>query len=169
MIDASSFIVSSGRLDMQKYFTGNLEIKSGAVFSPGNSVGTLEQIGNFTLDSGATLLMEIEGPTVADSDQLFITDGSLNLSEGSSIVLDFVNGMSPNTEFAVIINASNSEAISQDLLNFVDSYYFTNLSYAPNGGYWVLSGKVDANAVPEPSTWALLALGVVVLFLHKRK
>ena len=38
--------------------------------------------------------------------------------------------------------------------------------------YWLnADGSItlgDANAIPEPSTWALLVLGVVVLFLRKR-
>ena len=85
------------------------------------------------------------------------------------IVLQFVDGMSPNEEFAVVIDADNSGDPDFDILSHIDHYYFTDLSYGLIDGYWTLSGKVDANAVPEPSTLALLVLGVIALFLRKRK
>ncbi|MBR0239019.1 MAG: autotransporter-associated beta strand repeat-containing protein [Thermoguttaceae bacterium] len=157
-VDATSFVVSSGRLDMKEYFTGSLEVESDATMSPGNSIGKLTVDGDFNLNGG-TLLMEVAGPTVDDSDQLIVTNGSLIFGEGATILLDFVNGMSPNAEFAVVIDAPNS---AENWVNYVDASYFTDLSYAQTGGRWVLSGRIDANAVPEPSTWALLALGVVV-------
>ena len=164
LVDASSFIVSSGRLDMKEFFKGSLEVEAGAKMSPGNSVGTLTVDGDVNLNGG-TLLMEVAGPTVDDSDQLIVTNGSLIFGEGATILLDFVNGMSPNAEFAVIIDAPNS---NDDWVKYVDASYFTDLSYAQTGGRWVLSGRVDPNAVPEPSTWALLVLGVVALLLRKR-
>ena len=160
-VDASSFVVSSGRLDMKEYFNGTLEVDSGATMSPGNSIGKLTVDGDFNLNGG-TLLMEVAGPTPDDSDQLIvINDGSLIFGEGATIVLDFVNGMSPNAEFAVVIDAPNS---NDDWVKYVDASYFTDLSYTQTGpdGRWVLSGHVDANAVPEPSTWALLVLGVAL-------
>ena len=171
-LSVKEFLVSGGRLDVKEHFNGILNVgaanasNDGVIFSPGNSIGTLTiDSGAFNLASGATLLMEIGGPTVADSDQLII-NGDLSLADGSSIMLQFVDGMTPNAEFAVILDANNSENL--DVLSFVDSYYYTNLNYGLLDGYWVLSGKVDPNAVPEPTTWALLALGVIVLYLRKR-
>ncbi|MBQ3349023.1 MAG: PEP-CTERM sorting domain-containing protein [Thermoguttaceae bacterium] len=39
-----------------------------------------------------------------------------------------------------------------------------------NGGVIQLTASIDTNAVPEPSTWALLALGAAgLLYLRKRK
>jgi hypothetical protein len=35
-------------------------------------------------------------------------------------------------------------------------------------GKFAIRGTLDPNAVPEPSTWALLVLGVIALFLRKR-
>ncbi len=163
MIDASSFVVSSGRLDMQKYFTGDLQINSGAVFSPGNSVGKLEQTGNFTLDSGATLLMELGGTDVDENDQL-IVNGNLNLTDGSVIelVLSDNSSLKGGDTFTAILHANNSGDLADDFIdNYVRSYYFTGLEYSPMGdGTYAITGYLDTNAIPEPSTWALLALGV---------
>ena len=163
---SQNIAVDSGRLDMKEYFTGTLTVNDDGVFSPGNSIGTLYQTGDFNLNGG-TLLMEIGGPTIADSDQL-IVNGNLLLNDGD-IVLQFLSDMTPNAEFAVVLDANNSADL--DVLSFVDSYYFTNLSYGlGDAGLWVLSGKVDANAVPEPSTWALLILGAMgLLYFRKRK
>ena len=167
-VDPSSFVVSSGRLDMKEYFKGTLTVESGATLSPGNSVGTLTVDGDFNLNGG-TLLMEVEGPTAAENDQLIVTNGNLILGEGATILLDFVNGMSPNAEFSVVIDAPNS---TDDWVKYVDTSYVTGLSYTRTGegNRWVLSGHVDANAVPEPSTWALLILGAAgLLYWRKRK
>ncbi|MBQ3351131.1 MAG: PEP-CTERM sorting domain-containing protein [Thermoguttaceae bacterium] len=163
---SDSIVVNAGRLDMKEYFVGTLGVEADAVFSPGNSVGTLNLTGDFNLNGG-TLLMEIEGPTEADSDQLII-DGDLNFN-GGNIVLDFVNGMTPNAEFAVVIDADNSDDPDFDILSHIDSYYFSSLSYGYGSGRWVLSGKVDANAVPEPSTWALLILGAAGLMYWRKR
>ena len=164
---SDSIVVNAGRLDMKEFFVGTLEVEADGVFSPGNSIGTLNLTGDLNLNGG-TLLMEIGGPTEADSDKLII-DGDLNLNDGN-IVLQFVNGMTPNAEFAVVIDADNSSDPDFDILSHIDPYYFSNLSYGNGSGLWVLSGKVDANAVPEPSTWALLVLGAAgLLYWRKRR
>ncbi len=169
MIDAQSFVVSSGRLDMKTYYKGALEIGeeldvenySTATFSPGNSVGTLNIDGDFTLNPGATLLLEFD-ETGADS---LIVSGTTTFAEGSFITLALDDGasVSPNQQISFQLSP-NIVTFDNAALSYPS--YLTGVSYNSTTG--VLSATVDANAVPEPSTWALLVLGFAALFLRKR-
>ena len=172
LVDATSFVVSSGRLDMKEYFKGSLAVESGATMSPGNSVGTLTVDGTYNLDSGATLLLEVgkndQGDIVVDH---LIVNGNATFAQGSiiDIVLDPASGLQGGDEFfSVIITANNAASIFNDVKAAIRSYYFTDLTVTRSGNEISLSGRLDPNAVPEPSTWALLILGVVALLLRKR-
>ncbi|MBQ2622695.1 MAG: autotransporter-associated beta strand repeat-containing protein [Thermoguttaceae bacterium] len=167
-VDVHSLVISSGRLDMKSYFKGALEIGeeldegyTTATFSPGNSIGPLTVEGDFTLNPGSTLLLEFNS-TGADS--LEVT-GTTTFAEGSIISLQLEEGASP---------APNQQVTFQ-IPSGIDTYnnatlvypsYLVGMDYDRETG--IISAMVDANAIPEPSTWALLALGIVVLFLRKR-
>ena len=182
MIVADSFVVSSGRLDMQKYFKGALTVgeKLGpenyltAIFSPGNSVGTLTIDGSalaegeyaFTLNSGSTLLLEQDA---AGMDSLIAS--SFNIDSNSILELT-MGSIQPGAEYPIIVNSK--EDFDGELAN-VD--FWSGLLTPESANYWILSvrgntvyASVDAKAVPEPSTWALLALGAAgLLFWRKKK
>ncbi|MBQ3349968.1 MAG: PEP-CTERM sorting domain-containing protein, partial [Thermoguttaceae bacterium] len=166
-VDIQSLLVSSGRLDMKEYYTGALEVglpddaDSTAIFSPGNSVGSLEITGNFILNSGATLLMEFDN-TGTDS---LLVSGTTTFEEGSILSLAMGDGtsVSPNQQISFQLPIG-IDAFDNAILDYPS--FLTNLKYNSTTG--ILSATVDANAVPEPSTWALMALGVIVLFLRKR-
>ena len=178
-VDVESLVVSSGRLDMKEYFKGDLEINNTATFSPGNSVGKLEQTGNFTLDSGATLLLEIGGDDPDTENDKLIVNGNLELGNNSVIYLALAddNEFSAGDNFlaqivATTLNGANPEdgdvtSLFEDYL--VAGWPFYDLSVTKSGNVYSIQGVYDPNAVPEPSTWALLALGVAVLFLRKHK
>jgi hypothetical protein len=149
---------------MKEYYKGTMQVKSGATMSPGNSVGTLTIDGAFILDSDATLLMEQDG---SGMDKLIA--GSFTVSPDS--ILELTYGGGSGTYDILVQNDGDftgdyaTDSFWNGLLT-PGSAYFWNLSVNGN----VVTASVDANAIPEPSTWALLILGAAgLLYWRKRK
>ena len=172
-VNIGSLVVSSGRVDLKGYMSGKIEVDKGATFSPGNSVGEATFGGGFILnEAGAELLIEIGGTETNKNDSLIVT-GELELNDGL-IYLELADDstLKGGDTFTAILYGSNSgeDGFAENLLSHVSSYYFTDLDYVPLGnGVYAITGTVDPNAVPEPSTWALLLLGAAgLLYVRKR-
>jgi autotransporter-associated beta strand protein len=167
-VDAQSLTVSSGEFDLKGYMTGSIEVDSNTVFSPGNSVGEAVLGGSFILNAAAILLME-QDSTGMDK----LTASSFEIDPNAILELT-VGAAIPGATYDIIFQKNGDTAVdftgdqaTDDFWNSLltsESAYYWNLSVNGN----VVSATLDANAVPEPSTWALLILGVVVLFLRKR-
>ena len=159
---ANNFIVAVGELDFKGFFEGSVEVFDDAVFSPGNSVGTAIVEGAFKLDGGAKLLIE-QDETGMD----LLIANSFDIATDSILELTLGNA-SPGAKYA-IIQDTDSDLASVDFWNSLltsGSSYFWNLSVEGN----TLYASIDANAVPEPSTWGLLILGAACLmYWRKRK
>ena len=167
-VDAQSLTVSSDRVDLKGYMTGSITVNAGSVFSPGNSVGEATLDGSFILNTAAILLME-QDATGMDK----LTASSFEIDPNAILELT-VGAAIPGATYDIIFQKNGNTAVdftgdqaTDDFWNSLlteESAYYWNLSVNGN----VVSATLDANAVPEPSTWALLILGVVVLFLRKR-
>ncbi len=178
-VSADSLTISSGELDFKGYFEGSIDIINGAVFSPGNSVGESSFGGGFILRDGATLLLEVgkDGDIVSDvlnvAGVTTFEDGSIiKIALDSSYENAFEDGDVANIQLPSGILGNNGNELDEGLVNLVfQSSMFDLVGY--NAGTGVLSvvysAPADVASVPEPSTWALLVLGVFVLFLRKRK
>ena len=188
-IDAQSFVISSGRVDIKTYFDGQLEVKSGATFSPGNSVGPLTinsqgiaPIGETTYgngfilnEEGSKLLMEIGGSNEDANDILIVQNGNILLGSGIielAMTDDCTLGLGES--FTAVLSAENSDE-GLDVLGHIQTSDFTDLKYVLldsgtyNGLYAITGRRFNANEVPEPSTWALLLLGAAgLLYVRKR-
>ena len=181
---AESFVVNAGKLDFKGYFKGALEIGDGAVFSPGNSIGTLTIDGNevdpqmsaFSLDSGSTLLMEVgyDENNVWTSDKL-IVNGNVVIDPDSTIFLTLLEGTALPSGEPFTLDLLSGSGATEDTLAAFESVlsvapFFKDYRIELNGNTIQLTAAIDFNAVPEPSTWALLVLGVCgLLYLRKRK
>ena len=173
---ADNFVVASGRLDLEGYMLGNIEVDANTVFSPGNSIGEATFGGGYILKDGATLLLEVG----KDSDNNILFDvlnvtGDTTFENGSiiKIALDssyenaFEDEDVANIQLPLGIKGSDGNPLNMDNIVFQSSL-FDLVGYNAGTGYLSVVYSAPAAGVPEPSTWALLALGVVVLFLRKR-
>ena len=168
-ITVSSLTVTGGEFDLLGSSTGGLTI-SNAVFSPGNSVGSAEVGGDFTLTNGASVVMEIGGKTPDKNDSL-VASGELQLNDGK-IYLTFADAceLQPGEQFTAVFSGSNSASIKDNFISdHVVSYYFTDLAYVPYGDGYAITGIADSNALPEPSAWLLLLLGTFGLMYWRKK
>ncbi|MBR0237436.1 MAG: autotransporter-associated beta strand repeat-containing protein [Thermoguttaceae bacterium] len=170
-VDASHFLVSSGRLDMKEYYKGTLEVGkkldegyTTATFSPGNSVGTLTIDGIFTLNPGSTLLME-QDATGMDT----LIANTFNIADGAIVEYVFTS-IQPGATYEIFNDPQGLDG------QYADLDYWTSFLTPEDAYYWNLTtdgysvfASVDANAVPEPSTWALLILGTAGLFYVRKR
>ena len=118
--------------------------------------------------------MEIGGADISLNDSV-IADGELSFHEGSFIYLAATDDcpLEPGEEFTVVLSGSNSESLknSDFITRYVRSSDFTDLQYVQlTNGKYAITGRryINPNVVPEPSTWALLILGVVGLLCLKK-
>ncbi|MCR5164050.1 MAG: PEP-CTERM sorting domain-containing protein [Thermoguttaceae bacterium] len=160
-----SITVKTGELDYKGYLTGNLTVQNGAVMSPGNSIGTADITGTFTLEPGATLLVELAG---SESDLLQAT--SFDVASGT-IDLE-VGSIQRGRSYLILQKTQGSfegdyltDEFWNDLLAPADQYIW-NLAVVGNNKVYA---TIDSNAVPEPSTWLLLVLGTAGLFYWRKK
>jgi len=181
--------------------SGDLTIGNGAVLSPGNSPGTLTEIGDVTWADGGTYLWEINdsgGSKGGDPgwDWLSIT-GTLELGSlgagGFAIDIDSLAGAiagdsagfdtftidgyeSPfDVDYSFVIATASGGINGFNADNFnLDFSGFSALN--PEAGWhWeiIQDGANDlvlqAYAVPEPSSTALLGLGGLALMLRRKR
>lgn len=126
--------------------------------SPGSSPGTLSFSNSLTLNSTATVAMEINGTTAGLFDSIAVAGaltfgGTLNLSTGYAAVfgnsVDLFNWTTTSGNFTSITGTSLGGGLSWD----------TSALYT--------TGQITV--VPEPSTWALLAGSLTVISILRRR
>ena len=172
LVRAESFVVSSGRLDYKGYYTGALEVGGSgaeAIFSPGNSVGDANVKGDVKIRNNGIALFEFGAYPGDDSnhDVLYITDG--DFSAGNNMIrLYFENADADDWSYegCKYLLVSGAGLPEGNFTSWLDNYtdLFSLLSES-NNLYLVYPLP---KPTPEPSTIALIALGVVILFLRKR-
>ncbi|MBR0236576.1 MAG: PEP-CTERM sorting domain-containing protein [Thermoguttaceae bacterium] len=164
-VDVESLVVSSGRIDAKGAMQAAIEVQSDATFSPGNSVGHVDIDGDFTLDGG-TLLIEMDenGIDTMTADSFDLENGTISFT----LTDDIPWGASYD-----ILTATSGESFDESIIDRIlgnqtlPSYFSLALAGDTNN---IVRFSIDRNAVPEPSTWALLLLGAAgLLYWRKRK
>ena len=151
-------VSSSASLGGNGTISGLVTLNSGANLTPGNGVGNLNFNGGLTLNSTSTVTMEINGASAFDT--VNVSSGSLNYAGTLSLVLGYTPAV--NATYQLFTGASLASATG----NFA-TLNFNNPEY--QGTYDSTSGVLTVTAIPEPQTWALLALGALTLLGMNRK
>jgi fibronectin-binding autotransporter adhesin len=149
--------------------TGAITVNKGGVLSPGNSPGILNANGNLKLSLGSTYLVDLNGTTVGkEYDQTNVT-GVVSLDTAT---LSLNLGFTPTagSTFTIINNDLNDIVIGTfgDLsegATFVSGGRTFTISYQGGDGNDVALTAV----VPEPTTWTLLILGIVIVFVARKR
>jgi autotransporter-associated beta strand protein len=180
---ASGVTVNSGGSLLGSGTVGNVTLNSGSFLKPGNSPGNLTATSS-VWNSGATYEWQITSLTgTAGTDwDLFTVSGALNLNNLSSsakfnLTLDSggaLAGFSDTADYSwTFAKAASITGITTtagtditSLFNIASGNF--NGGVGPTNGFKVLVGETTGgytslNIVPEPSTPALMGLGMVAL------
>ncbi len=149
---------------------GALTISSGGFLAPGAlNTGTFTTNGSLTLANTATYNFELNSTTLA-ADKI-VTNG-LTLDSGSVFhFADLGPGTVPLNYVFVAIDNTSGSAISGTFFGFAEGAIFTVGANRFQASYVGGTGGNDftLTAVPEPTTWALLAFSLTTVMVLRRR
>jgi hypothetical protein len=167
--------INGGTLSGAGTINGDLFLGNEAQFLPGNSPGTFVVNGDFIVDPGAILRLEI--------DDVIEVNGALNIADG--IVIELLFGDQPVPTAIVlsdyfdvsglitvgdVIGDINPNLINLTVFSSVPNTASTVSVDVFGGGQQSAQVQVSSSAVPEPGTTALLVLGLLGAgFARKRR
>ncbi len=187
-LGTGNVVVNGGKIGGSGAFTGALAVNTSGTLSPGSSIETLGS-GTLTFNNGSTFEYEVDSfvSTSVGADLQKVTGGlnlngtvTLTLADLASLPVAFAQ----TTTIFTLINYSG--AWNNGLFTFggnaiADEGRFTaglniwQLDYNATTGGLNFSGEyaggnfVNITAVPEPSTWALLGLGLMTTMFFRRR
>jgi len=177
----------AGKLGGTGSFSGSVTVNTGGTLAPGASIQTLGS-GTVSLNTGSTFAYEVDsGVALGVGADLQKVTGGLNLS--GTVALTFADLNAIPTAFALgttftLINYSgswNNGLFTYDATTLADGAIFNmgfnqwELDYNATTGGSNFSGEyVGANfvnivVIPEPSTWAVMAIGLLGLAVLRRR
>jgi len=166
---------------------GSVTVGSGATIAGGlNGVGTLNLSSSMTLNGNSTFSADISGATPGtEYNRLQLSGAAVTLNGVNNLALNLTYTPTDQQLFFLIVGASSITG-RFDSLNGVTTTLNQNstftlggqefmIGYSGNSTAGTFSGGNDlvlqASAVPEPSTWALMVLGLAgaVVLIRRKK
>lgn len=167
--------VNAGTLAGNGTIAGGVTVSTGAVLAPGATAGSFGALtlGSLALNSGASTQLAISGTTAGSLyDQVAFTGGSKTMAYGGLLALTFSGTYADDTTFSLFSGfTSQSGNFSSITLSAGGSPYAGLTFSGPTGGVWETNKNENGQSlkfdqttgvlavVPEPSAWALAAIG----------
>ncbi len=135
--------------------TDNLTMGAGSVLAIGNSPGTIEVGGDFTMDPAAIWNVEIASQTEYDR---LLVDGTANLGGRLNVIFDPGFLSRPGMHFTIL-----------SALAVTGQFDFVSLADPAWRVTYNTDSVVLSSAVPEPAAFALLGTGLLLMAAWRRK
>ncbi|MES2310349.1 MAG: autotransporter domain-containing protein [Verrucomicrobiota bacterium] len=156
---AGNVIANGGILKGRGVISGNLTINNGALYSPGNSPG-IQQVGSLTVNSGGTLLIEVDGGSAGNGfgfyDQVQSVGAAIlngGILQGQTI---FSGSSGFHPSFGTKINFLTASSVTGKF----DSYDFSSNNV---GQSWMVEYRdTEVNLFAVPSDWERDIVGLNV-------
>lgn len=193
-ICAESFVVSSGRINFNGYFKGDLTVNAGATFSPdswnwGNDSAIAVGDNSVTYGDKTYDAVTIDGDIVNNGGKIefnfssygtgkndvisFINNGMFDKDDSSFISLAFMENdpsawQTENAKYLMIKGGGFADGDYSYLLSntYGNDTLHRQFALLGEGGNLYL---ITTYYVPEPSTWALMILGAAGLLYWRRR
>ena len=195
-LGTSSVSVASGaELGGSGDISGSVSVLSGGTLSPGNSIASLSQ-GSTTFAAGSTFEYEVDSSdplTLGSAADLLVVNGNLSIESGAQLSFTDLNAtpilFERDTTVFAMINYSgiwdggvfsyngialidgSQFAVGSQIWQIDYDFAFSNELDNYTGDYMTSGSSkfVVVTAVPEPSAFALVALGAAAQLLRRRR
>ena len=169
----SAVAVNGGTLGGSGTVNGSVTVGSGGALSPGNSPGILN---TGSLSLAGEFVVEIDGATVGTQYDQVNVSGTVDLVSGNTLSLALNYTPIIGTNF-FLINNDVSDAITGLLAGHAQDALFSlsgqqwKIGYTGDSATDAFTGGNDLvlQAVPEPTTWMLLAGSLTLVMTCRRR